>query len=149
MSMQSIKGGFTLVELMVTIAILAIVAMIAAPSMTSMRYNQELKDQERKISLILSDARSNSKALNKPMHVYFTAPNSSSDSSNIFYFEVDPEKFDFNMQGEKISFRNNGVLDVSSACIQLEHIKSKKVKSITLNHLGMQQLADTKCGGAV
>lgn len=35
--------GFTLIELMVTIAVMAIIAMMAAPSFGNMRINQKLK----------------------------------------------------------------------------------------------------------
>jgi type IV fimbrial biogenesis protein FimT len=43
--MQQIKinHGFTLIELMVTIAVMAIIAMLAAPSFGDMRINQKLK----------------------------------------------------------------------------------------------------------
>lgn len=55
-SMQKNKG-FTLIELMVTIAVLAIVASIATPSMNDFRKNQQLKEQENKIKLALTEAR--------------------------------------------------------------------------------------------
>ena len=149
--MQNKQKGFTLIELMVTIAVLAIIAMMAAPSMTSMRYNQDLKRQDRNISLTLNDARSNAKALNKPMNVYFSTPNPSSDPSNTFYVDIDATKFDFNKTGQKFLFKSNGVLDLpagkSSVCFELKHKKSGNFKSIKLNRFGMQELKDSACGG--
>lgn len=148
--MQKNKG-FTLIELMVTIAVLAIIAMIAAPSMTSNRYDQELKEQERKISLTLSDARSNAKALNRPMHVYFTSPNSSTDPSNTFYADIDTTKFDFTGVNSSILFKNNGIINLptgtSSICLGIKHKKSGKLKSIKLNRFGMQESKNSACGG--
>ena len=41
--MQRKEQGFTLIELMVTIAVMAIIAMMAAPSFGDMRDNQKLK----------------------------------------------------------------------------------------------------------
>lgn len=46
------KNGFTLIELMVTIAILAIVAMIAAPSFGKMIERQKIKNIEDLINVI-------------------------------------------------------------------------------------------------
>lgn len=50
--------GFTLVELMVTIAVLAIIAMIAAPSFTQTIARQQLNSNTRELIATLSQARS-------------------------------------------------------------------------------------------
>lgn len=51
--------GFTLIELMVTIAVLAIVAMMAAPSMASMIRKNQLHSDAREIIELATLARSN------------------------------------------------------------------------------------------
>lgn len=50
--------GFTLVELMVTVAVVAILATIAAPSMTSMLRNSRVKSQMEDVTASLQLARS-------------------------------------------------------------------------------------------
>ena len=58
--MQQIKRnqGFTLVELMVTIAVLAIMAMMAAPSFSNMLMSQNLKSTAFNMKDTLKEARS-------------------------------------------------------------------------------------------
>lgn len=51
-------NGFTLIELMVTIAVLAIIAMMAAPSFGTMLNTQNLNKSSRELTAVLSQARS-------------------------------------------------------------------------------------------
>ena len=54
------KSGFTLIELMVTIAVLAIVATISAPSFSNMITHQNLKKSTNELIGVLNQARSKS-----------------------------------------------------------------------------------------
>lgn len=58
--MQQIKinHGFTLIELMVTVAVMAIIAMLAAPSFTQIMAKQKLNSNSRELMATLSQARS-------------------------------------------------------------------------------------------
>lgn len=56
--MQRKKQGFTLIELMITIAILAIIAMMAAPSFGNMMLSQNLNKSTQNLILTLNEARS-------------------------------------------------------------------------------------------
>ncbi len=58
-SMRKKENGFTLIELMVTIAVMAIIAMMAAPSMTSMIRKNQLHSDAREVIELATMARSN------------------------------------------------------------------------------------------
>ena len=84
------QDGFTLVELMVTIAVMAIIAMMAAPSMSNLLESKRLDGNQRDLINTLSEAKNqailgrqdvsinlNSTALNTP-----TSLNWKADSNN-------------------------------------------------------------------
>ena len=56
--MRQKENGFTLIELMVTIAVLAIIAMIAVPSFSNMLLKQNLKKSTQELANVLVQARS-------------------------------------------------------------------------------------------
>ncbi len=55
--MQNQQKGFTLIELMVTIAVMAIIAMMAAPSFGDMLQRQNLNQSTRELVATLNQAR--------------------------------------------------------------------------------------------
>ena len=57
-SMQRKEQGFTLIELMVTMAVMAIIAMMAAPSFSNMILSQNLNKSTQNLILTLNDVRS-------------------------------------------------------------------------------------------
>ncbi|MDM1310845.1 prepilin-type N-terminal cleavage/methylation domain-containing protein [Acinetobacter indicus] len=75
--------GFTLIELMVTIAVLAIVAMMAAPSFTDMLQKRKLESEVKDLIHILSQARSQAVLLKTNIVVGL---NSSSSNTATNYF---------------------------------------------------------------
>ncbi|MCP0915358.1 prepilin-type N-terminal cleavage/methylation domain-containing protein [Acinetobacter indicus] len=128
--------GFTLIELMVTIAVLAIVAMMAAPSMNNFRKNQQLKEQENKIKLALAEARTEARLQNKPMIVSFSTP--SSNAINTIFVDIDSSKFNFNMRNKKIIFYSNGLADTSDgACLSISDVDGERTKALKIEKLGI------------
>ena len=152
-SMQQTKKnqGFTLIELMVTVAVMAIIAMMAAPSFNSQIYNYELKKEFNELVLVLNEARAKSKSLNQTISVFFRAPDLNKDPKNSLYLDADEKKYEFNMDGKVILFRSNGIVDPSlesfPLCFEIKHKKSGKFKKVELNQLGMQQISDGVCVG--
>lgn len=147
--MQKNKG-FTLIELMVTIAVLAIIAMMAAPSFQAMIYNYELKKEFKELTYILSDGKSTSRVSNKTVPIFFREPESG-DPVHALYLNIDEDKYEFNMKDEEILFRNNGVIDPAAGvfplCFELKHIKSGQIKKVDVSQLGMQQVSEGACTG--
>lgn len=75
--------GFTLIELMVTIAVIAILAMIAAPSMSDMLAKQRLNTAARDLIYIFTQARSQSAALRRETTVRFE---DQTNTMTVFYW---------------------------------------------------------------
>ena len=146
--MQNKQKGFTLIELMVTITIMAVIAAIAAPSFQAQIYNYELKKELNELVSVLNEAKASSKALNQTVSIFFRAAESK-DPVNSLYLDPDKNKYEFNMGDKVILFRNNGLIDPSSGnfpiCFEVKHMKSGKTKSVELTQLGMQKISDGAC----
>ena len=71
--MQQIKinHGFTLIELMVTIGVMAIIATMAAPSFGNLIAEKRLESDTRELALILGDARGQAATLRKNITIKF------------------------------------------------------------------------------
>ena len=93
--MQNKHKGFTLIELMVTIAIMAVIAAIAAPSFQAQIYNYELKKELNELASVLNEAKASSKALNQTVSIFFRAAESK-DPANSLYLDPDKNKYEFN-----------------------------------------------------
>ena len=74
-----IKKGFTLVELMVTVSILVIIVMLAAPSFTNLLVKQNLNSNIRTLLATFSDARSQSILLRKDVTVILNNTNKNTE----------------------------------------------------------------------
>lgn len=70
--MQRKEQGFTLIELMVTMAVMAIIAMMAAPSFSQIIAKQQLNSNTRQLVATLSQARSQAVLLRKSTTVHLS-----------------------------------------------------------------------------
>lgn len=142
--------GFTLIELVIVIAVMSVIAMMAVPSFQSMIYNYELKKEFKELTYILSDGKSTSRVSNKTVPIFFREPESG-DPVHALYLNIDEDKYEFNMKDEEILFRNNGVIDPAAGvfplCFELKHIKSGQIKKVDVSQLGMQQVSEGACTG--
>ena len=73
-SMQRKEQGFTLIELMVTMAVMAIIAMMAAPSFGNLVARKQLDTTARDFALIFGETRGQAISLRKRITLKLTCP---------------------------------------------------------------------------
>ena len=99
--MREKENGFTLIELMVTIAVLAIIAMMAAPSFGDLIAKRHLDTSIRELSLVLSDARAQATTLRKNVTVKFE---SGTNTAEVRYWIPKYEDVDMNSNARDVDF---------------------------------------------
>jgi len=122
--MQKVKG-FTLIELMVTIAVLAIIAMIAAPSFAqTIRKNQLISDTREFIDL-LADTRS--EAIFKQGERVFAVDT----SVTTFYKKWGPQYVIKESGDPSVTFNRLGqsTITTNGQCFVLRHKKDTNLKA--------------------
>lgn len=83
-NMQQTKKnqGFTLIELMVTVAVMAIIAMMAAPSFGNLVARKQLDTTARDFALIFGETRGQAISLRKPITLKLECPNDANGQLN-------------------------------------------------------------------
>ncbi|NNH78488.1 prepilin-type N-terminal cleavage/methylation domain-containing protein [Acinetobacter sp. ANC 5380] len=79
--MQRKEQGFTLIELMVTIAVLAIIVTMAAPSFGNLVAKKRLDTAARDFALVFGEARGQAISLRKNITIKLTCPTEADPSS--------------------------------------------------------------------
>ncbi|OEY93505.1 prepilin-type N-terminal cleavage/methylation domain-containing protein [Acinetobacter proteolyticus] len=113
-------SGFTLVELIITIAILAIIALMAAPSFTTMYSRQKLESSARELVMKISEARSQAVLLRQSTGVCLASLSDDDcataiaipkeETQRIFIARLDHGVTSANSSSTNLSFRRNGSL---------------------------------------
>lgn len=141
------QDGFTLVELMVTIAVMAIIAMMAAPSMSNLLESKRLDGNQRDLINTLSEAKSqailgrqdvsinlNSTALNTP-----TSLNWKADSNNSLELKnIAANGTQSSLTATILTFNANGVITniTQDTLLSICNSKINKKKILILTKLG-------------
>ena len=85
--LRMISSGFTLIELMVTIAVLAIIVSIAAPNISTQLANQRVKSTTATLANALKEAKAES--LIRRQEIKFSYDNNDTDEAGTITFESD------------------------------------------------------------
>ncbi|ENV10334.1 hypothetical protein F966_01513 [Acinetobacter higginsii] len=141
-------SGFTLVELIVTIAVLAIIAVTAAPSFATMYSRQKLESSARELAMKIAEARSQAVLLRQSTGVCLASLSEDDcataiaipkvETQRIFIARLDSGVTSANTSSTNLSFRRNGSLAAQknfilqrqnlSYCIQVGVIGDTTIK---------------------
>jgi len=93
--------GFTLIELMVTIAVMAIIAMMAAPSFGNLVAEKRLNSEVQDLVSTLTDARGQAAALRKRITIKFQT---GTNTSTVYYWVPKSDDISMDDADQDISF---------------------------------------------
>lgn len=138
--------GFTIIELMVTIAVLAIIALMAAPSMSDFIEKQRLNSSERELVNAISQTRSQSVfnrsdlllALNRSSATATTINWTPKNNSTLTVNSIADGVVGGSIAVNTITFTSTGQISSLNSDIKMSicNFKIKKQKNIILTRLG-------------
>ena len=145
---MKIKKGFTLVELMVTIAIIVIIALLAVPSFIDQVNKRQLERSYGELALTFSNARSQAVTIRQNVEVKLN----STDLITPTLFTWEPSNSKMSLQSGSASsvvFEPSGGVqnfDNNTMTFSVCHMNSKKTKRLQLTRMGsITMLADGTC----
>ncbi|WP_374252089.1 Tfp pilus assembly protein FimT/FimU [Acinetobacter brisouii] len=152
--MRSVRG-FTLVELMITIGVMAIIAVMAVPSFTNMLLKQNLNKSTRDLVIVLEKARS--KAALERRTVTVTLNSSSADTDSTLNWAASG-KATLVSTTTSIVFRSDGMVqdpttttaplnsDLTLVLCDQAQAQAQYSKRIILSRIGIVQQRDLATG---
>lgn len=132
--------GFTLIELMVTIAILAVIATMAVPSFNSINLNQNLKKSTNTLMQEIKAART--KAILEKRQITLTLSSSASNTPTTLNWMQNGQVALKTAANNKLEFDGNGVLVSAFSVIEL----CKTAGATTSNPTSSKKITLTKFG---
>ncbi|MFC6052796.1 Tfp pilus assembly protein FimT/FimU [Acinetobacter portensis] len=141
--MNNIKG-FTLIELMITIGIVAIITTMAAPAFSNLVAKQKLDASARSLILVFGDARAKAATLRRMVTV---TPTAGTNTEILFHWASKYEDIQLINGTQSVSFNENGlarrvnvVANVETEIplnFQLCSTRLKQSKTVALSRTGV------------
>lgn len=147
--MKSVRG-FTLVELMVTLTIMVIVAMMVAPSFNDMLLKQDLNSSSRSLIDTLTNARS--KAALERRDVQVNLDSTSVDTDNQISWRPKNRSL-YTSSTQSVTFRFDGIVETTTnqpiaqdIVLRVCDNQRQNSKRIIINRFGLVQDAGFSAG---
>lgn len=156
-------GGFTLIEMMVTIAVLAVLVAIATPSFTTVINNNRLTSQANELVAALHTARSEALKINAPVSVCRSADGETCAGANGAWEQwvvVDPDDdmlrhaqsrapVEVSADAHTVSFRGNGMAQsVANITVCLPTTRpAENLRRISIGAAGRVTVSSENGGG--
>ena len=149
--MQNKHKGFTLIELMVTIAVMAIIAMMAAPSFGDLLQRQNLNKSTRELAATLNQARA--KAALERREITVTLNSVVANTGNTLNWAPQGKVVLGTRSSTTIVFMPNGLVrdqavgteTTFSLCDDVQ-ASAKYSKTVSISRMGtIQQIVDGDC----
>lgn len=143
--------GFTLIELMVTIAVMAIIAMMAAPSFGDMLLKQNLNKSTRDLIGTLTDAKTKAVLERREITIILKDVKQNSNLENaesIFYWQPSGKAILKSGSVTSIVFRPNGLVSAATdtAFTICNKASGDSSRTVTITKMGAIQLvAEGSC----
>ena len=116
--MKTIKKGFTLIELIITSLVLAIIAMLAIPSFSNMLAKQKLNSDIRSLSGALTQSRGQAVFLRKDVQINFTK---GSNTDTQYYWSINPQNTIISLSTlSSLTFKKDGALNAVTSDIEFK-----------------------------
>jgi prepilin-type N-terminal cleavage/methylation domain-containing protein len=131
--------GFTLIELIVTMAVMGIISAMAAPAMFNIIAKQQLNSTARELALTLSEARSQAALLHREVTVTL---NSSNANTQFNYYWQPKTNNRLTSSTASIIFIADGSVKNATGAVTFVICNSvaKQSKTITVSRMGSQSM---------
>lgn len=138
--------GFTLIELMVTIAVMAIIAMMAAPSFNNIMLNQNLNKSARDLVATFTEARAKAALERRQIKVVLKSEVENSDGQ--LNWSPSGKAILKTATPLEVTFKQNGLVDSPSdiSFVICNKLSGNASKTITITKMGTVQIvAEGNC----